>query len=167
MELQFFDLIEPILGKKDANYQEKVKADLINIFEHIDKQNDIVFLLTQTEEEKEKFTIYQQKVFEFFASDEIRISRKLTHQDMEIVVEFFVSYLMLEQKKLALYTKYQREMNKVLGRDQVSRPIDGLDLTLMYDKKLRDVFASFLAVEIENFADKTILRQGVNTLVLE
>lgn len=167
MELQFFDLIEPIFAQKDTTYQEKVKADLISIFEHIDKQNDIVFLLTQTKEEKEKFTIYQQKVFEFFASDEIRISRKLTRQDIEIVVEFFVSYLMLERKKLALYTKYQTEMNRVLSRDQVSRPIDGLDLTLMYDKKLRDVFASFLAVEIENFADKTILRQGVNTLVLE
>ncbi|MFY9226763.1 MAG: hypothetical protein WAQ98_29075 [Blastocatellia bacterium] len=167
MELQFFDLIEPILGEKDQNYQEKVKADLINIFEHIDKQKDIIYLLTQTDEEKEKFIIYQQKVFDFFASDEIRISRKLARQDMEIVVEFFVSYTMLERKKISLYTSYQIEMNKVLGRDQVSRPIDGLDLTLMYDKKLRDVFASFLAIEIENFADKTILRQGANTLILE
>ncbi len=167
MELQFFDLIEPILGEKDQNYQQRVKADLINIFEHIDKQKDIIYLLTQTDEEKEKVIIYQQKVFDFFASDEIRISRKLAHQDMEIVVEFFVNYLMLERKKISLYTNYQTEMNKVLGRDQVSRPIDGLDLTLMYDKKLRDVFASFLAVEIENFADKTILRQGANTLVLE
>jgi hypothetical protein len=58
-------------------------------------------------------------------------------------------------------------MNNVLERGEVIRPIDSLDISLMYGKKLRDILANFLAVQIDNFANKTIIQQGDHQLTLD
>lgn len=165
MELQFLDLACPLLDEKEPSQKEKIRQDLISIFEDIDRKEEIMDLLNPiTKDQEEK---YFQLAFDFFASDQVRISRKLTKTDLETVVYILINYLLLERKKISLYASCQLEMNKVLERDQVTRSIDSLDITLMYDKKLRDILANFLAVQIDNFADKTIIQQGDYKLILD
>lgn len=166
MELQFLDLVCPLLDEKDQNQKEKIRQDIISIFSNLDSEEEIISLLGQSKTDKENLENYSKLLFDFFASDQIRISRKLPKNDLETVIYILINYILLERKKISLYTTCQREMNLVLKRTDVTRPIDGLDITSMYDKKLRDILANFLAVEIENFADKTLIHQGSNKLVL-
>ncbi|MBI4853445.1 MAG: hypothetical protein HY819_16750 [Acidobacteria bacterium] len=167
MELQFLDLVCPVLDERDATQKEKIRQDLVNIFSSVDEKENIIRLFNKNESEQIREQKYLEQAFKFFASDEIRISRKLAKNDFEIVIYILINYLLLERKKLSLYMECQREMNLVLERAEVSRPIDGIDITLMYDKKLRDILANFLAVEIDNFAEKTIIHQGLHKLILE
>ncbi|KAF0248610.1 MAG: hypothetical protein FD167_1988 [bacterium] len=164
MELQFLDLVCPLLDEKEPTQKEKIRQDLISIFLDIDGKEDIINLLNQDERDQEKN--YFRLAFEFFASDQVRISRKLPKNDLETLVYILVKYLILERKKISLYTFCESEMNTVLERSEVARPIDSLDITLMYDKKLRDILANFLAVQIDNFASKTIIKQGSHQLIL-
>lgn len=165
MELQFLDLVCPILDEKPLEQKEKIQQNLVNLFNNIDSSNDISSLITQNEKEKQQ--AYTQVAFNFFSSDDVRISRKLSKEELETVIYILVNYLILERKKITLYSKYQIEMNSVLERTEVERPIDSLDITLMYGKKLRDILASFLAVEIDNLADKTVIKQGNNQIILD
>jgi hypothetical protein len=169
MELQFLDLVCPLLNEKDSIQKEKVKQDLISIFQDLDSNEfeNISNLFTLSKEEKEKQKNYVSLTFDFFASEDIRISKKLPRKDLEIIIYILITYILLERKKLSVYEKCQKEMNLVLDRSEISRSIDSLDVSSMYDKKLRDVLAHFLAVEIYNGREKTIIQQASNQLILE
>lgn len=169
MELQFLDLVCPLLNEKDLAQKEKVKQDLISIFQDVDPSESeyILSLFTLSKEEKEKQKNYFSLAFDFFASEDIRISKKLPRKDLETIIYVLIAYILLERKKISAYKKCQKEMNLVLERSEGSRSINSLDISSMYDKKLRDVLAHFLAVEIYNFTEKTVIQQASNQLILE
>src|SRR5262249_55772257 len=136
-------------------------AEVWNIFHTIDTgDRERAIETSLNAPETAKVATLEAEVSEFLLKLPLGIAGVLSEPELAVTVAALTRYLRLEQRKLGLYQVFQREMNGLLGHSDDCRPPDGLDISRMYNRKLRDVLAEFFSIEIENCVNETIIRQG-------
>lgn len=167
LELQLLRLTSPILASLSVSDYQKLQQATIKLWTILGPTIEIEGLLDRQASDNSRIKEYTTKISEFLSSGRVKMPIDRTPAEIYTIAEILANYLILERKKLLLYTEYQGRMNQILGRGSVDREIDGWDLSRMYNRKLRDVLADLLAIEITNSTTQSKLQQVGQVLILD
>ncbi len=164
MELQLLQIISPLLDSFDEDFRENVLAKSLELLAAIDLKANLVDQIKAIYDLiKNEGKLKSDKLTEFVF--DLSLSQ-FQIQEIEILTQGLVAYLLLEKKKLEIYSKIQLEMNKLLNRTNASRLPDIIDLNKMYGEKLRNQIERTLLINIEYTSEGTIIRKGLNKILI-
>lgn len=164
MELQILEIVSPLLDSVSNEYRENILKKSLEIFASINSNNNLA------DEIKETCNFIQNEwehksdnLVDFLCHSTLEV---LQTEEIQLLAKGLVSYLLLERKKLQIYSQVQSEMNNILKRTDTARLPDSIDINKMYGDKLRNKLEKVLSIDIENSCKETRIRKGSNEIII-